>query len=127
MDPVVHLDTHVVAWLYQGDLERLRPVLHHMEGRRLVVAPMVVLELQYLYEINRLQIPAAEVVEFLANRHGLRTSVHPFADVVRVATGLTWTRDPFDRLIAAQALVEGAPLLTADRTLLANCAVARWT
>lgn len=42
------------------------------------------------------------------------------------AAGLTWTRDPFDRLIAAHAIVAGAPLLTADRTILENLPQAVW-
>lgn len=40
--------------------------------------------------------------------------------------GLTWTRDPFDRMIAAQAIVADAPLVTADRTILANLPLAVW-
>lgn len=34
-----------------------------------------------------------------------------------VVDELAWTRDPFDRLICAQALADAAPLLTADRTV----------
>jgi PIN domain nuclease of toxin-antitoxin system len=40
--------------------------------------------------------------------------------------GLTWTRDPFDRMIAAQAVVADAPLLTADETILDNLPLATW-
>jgi PIN domain nuclease of toxin-antitoxin system len=45
---------------------------------------------------------------------------------VQAAAGLTWTRDPFDRLIAAHAIVADAPLLTADRTILDNLPQAIW-
>jgi PIN domain nuclease of toxin-antitoxin system len=45
---------------------------------------------------------------------------------VQAAAGLTWTRDPFDRLIAAHAILSGAPLLTADRRILANLPQATW-
>lgn len=41
----------------------------------------------------------------------------PFIDVVRRALALSWTRDPFDRLIVAQAAVRQAPLVTKDRTI----------
>jgi PIN domain nuclease of toxin-antitoxin system len=38
---------------------------------------------------------------------------------------MTWTRDLFDRLIAAQAEVAGCELLTADRRMLEHLACAR--
>jgi PIN domain nuclease of toxin-antitoxin system len=40
--------------------------------------------------------------------------------------GLSWTHDPFDRLIAAHAIVADAPLVTADRTILENLPLATW-
>ena len=40
---------------------------------------------------------------------------------------LGWPRDPFDRLIVAHALASRATLLTADETILGNCAQARWS
>jgi PIN domain nuclease of toxin-antitoxin system len=49
-----------------------------------------------------------------------------FAEVAAAAVDLTWTRDPFDRLIAAHAVVADAPLVTADRTILANLPLATW-
>ena len=126
MEAVIHLDTHVVAWLFQGDRQRLKPIAHRLERNHLVVSPMVALELQYLFEIGRLRVPASDVLGFLLDRYGLRESGRPFADVVRVAMGLTWTRDPFDRLIAAQAMVEEVPLLTFDESLRVHCPVAVW-
>ena len=50
----------------------------------------------------------------------------PFRDVVAEAAKLTWTRDPFDRLICATARAAGASLLTKDETLLANESSAFW-
>ena len=46
--------------------------------------------------------------------------------MTKAAADLTWTRDPFDRLIAAHAIVAGAPLLTADRGILENLPLATW-
>jgi PIN domain nuclease of toxin-antitoxin system len=46
--------------------------------------------------------------------------------LAEAAVDLSWTRDPFDRLIAAHAVVAGAPLLTADRTILDNLDLATW-
>jgi PIN domain nuclease of toxin-antitoxin system len=46
--------------------------------------------------------------------------------VARAATEIRWTRDPFDRMIAAQAIVADAPLVTADRTILEHLPQATW-
>jgi PIN domain nuclease of toxin-antitoxin system len=93
---------------------------------RLFISPMVVLELEYLYETGRTTAPSHVVVEDLKHRIDLSVADTLFIDVVTAARNLTWTRDPFDRLIAAQALVENAHLLTADRTIRDNLSLAIW-
>jgi PIN domain nuclease of toxin-antitoxin system len=45
---------------------------------------------------------------------------------VQAAMSLSWTRDPFDRLIAAHAIVANSPLITADETILENLSLATW-
>jgi PIN domain nuclease of toxin-antitoxin system len=45
---------------------------------------------------------------------------------VQEATTLSWTRDPFDRLIAAHSIVANSPLITADETILENLPLATW-
>jgi len=45
---------------------------------------------------------------------------------VRAAVDLTWTRDPFDRLIDAHAIAASVPLLTADRAILEHLPLATW-
>lgn len=126
METLIHLDTHVAAWLYAGDAERLAPVRSRLSASLLVVSPMVVLELQYLYEVGRVSEPAEPIVADLMERYGVRLADTPFPRVVRRALGLTWTRDPFDRLIAAQAAVENVPLLTRDATILQAFSLAVW-
>jgi PIN domain nuclease of toxin-antitoxin system len=46
--------------------------------------------------------------------------------LVNAAQGLSWTRDPFDRLIAAHAIVADALLLTADETIRKHLPLATW-
>jgi PIN domain nuclease of toxin-antitoxin system len=63
---VIYLDTHVVVWLYAGDLELLpHGVRDLLEGEELVISPMVELELQYLYESGRTSQPGRVVVDAL--------------------------------------------------------------
>lgn len=57
---------------------------------------------------------------------GLEIAETSLAELAHTAVGLTWTRDPFDRMIAAQAVVADAPLVTGDRTILANLPLATW-
>lgn len=123
----MYVDTHVVAWLYAGETERFPPsATERLETQPLAVSPMVTLELQYLYETGRVTEPGGVVVEDLAGRIGLEVRDASFVSVVERARTLSWTRDPFDRLIAGQAALEGSLLLTADRTILEELPEAVW-
>jgi PIN domain nuclease of toxin-antitoxin system len=90
------------------------------------ISPIVELELTYLHEIGRVTEPAAAPLAALRRSIGLQILDVPFAELVHAAHGLSWTRDPFDRLLAAHAIVSDAPLLTADQTILANLSLATW-
>ena len=39
---------------------------------------------------------------------------------------MKWTRDPFDRMIAAHAITHDHDLLTKDESILAHCKNAFW-
>ena len=127
MASLTHLDTHVVAWLFAGraDLLSARARTSIEEGD-LVISPVVVLELQYLWETKRTTEPASVVVDDLASRIGLGLSQAPFPAVARKAVEMAWTRDPFDRLLVAQAALDGAPLVTKDRTIRNHYAASVW-
>lgn len=126
---MTYLDTHVVAWLAAG----LGPARLQAAGRALIagggevrISPMVRLELQYLHEIGRLGHPATDIYEQLAAEIGLRVCDAPSFAVVREAERQTWTRDPFDRLIVAQAAIHEAPLVTKDESIHAAYDRAVW-
>jgi PIN domain nuclease of toxin-antitoxin system len=124
---VIYLDTHVVVWLYAGQLFRIPESAQGlMEAEQIRVSPMVVLELEYLHEIGRLTVGGATILESLASSIGLQVCALPFHRVAVEAMGQSWTRDPFDRIIAAHALCADAPLLTKDAAILANCRKAVW-
>lgn len=127
MEAVVHLDTHVVVWLYAGDLKRIpKAVREILETHTLAISPAVVLELQYLREIKRVTESANHVVEDLAGRIDLKIDDLSFASVVTQALKLSWTRDPFDRLITAHAQARDALLVTADGSIRRHYKKARW-
>ena len=123
----MHLDTHAVVWLYIDKIGAFPAAARHLiDSEPLVVSPMVALELDLLHEVGRTERPAEVVLSGLARTVGLVITSIPFVDVVRTATDLTWTRDPIDRLICAQAVAENAILLTKDRRIRANLTLARW-
>jgi PIN domain nuclease of toxin-antitoxin system len=97
-----------------------------IESEDTFASPVVELELTYLYEVGRVTEPAVAPLQALARAIGLGIADTPMAAVTRAAVDLAWTRDPFDRLIAAHAIVAGAPLLTADRTILEHLPLATW-
>lgn len=118
MAELIHVDTHVVVWLYAGDGERFPKVARQqLETAELVASPLVSLELQYLYEIKRIAEPAARVMQDLAARLGLQVDDISSRELSAHAEHLSFTRDPFDRLIVAHAALREAPLLTADKLL----------
>jgi len=124
---MIHLDTHVVVWLYAGEVDRFpESIRKAMEEDDLCVSPAVVLELQYLREIGRISADASLILETLAASVGLTVADTPFREVIMEALPESWTRDPFDRLIVAQAKAEKARLLTKDEVILKHYAESFW-
>jgi PIN domain nuclease of toxin-antitoxin system len=80
-----------------------------------------------MHEIGRARDPAQMMLAALRKSIGLEIADISGAELAHTAAGLRWTRDPFDRMIAAHAIVADAPLVTADRTILANLPLATWT
>lgn len=110
-------------------MERRIPasVRGRIESEDAFVSPIVELELTYLYEVGRVTEPAAAPLQALARAIGLGIADIPMAAATRAAIDLAWTRDPFDRLIAADAIAADASLITADQTILKHLPRAIWS
>jgi PIN domain nuclease of toxin-antitoxin system len=125
---MTYLDTHVVAWLFAGETSLLgasaRDVLERDED--LLVSPMVVLELAFLREIGRIRPRPEDIMSYLSREIGLRICDLSFSRIVGSALNDTWTRDPFDRIIVAQASLNKAPLVTADRNMRRRYPICVW-
>lgn len=123
----LHLDTHAVVWLSQADIDRFPTVACRLlDECELRYSPMVALELAFLFEVGKSVVPAGKLLEKLEVDMGVRADETPFTVIAKVATGVTWTRDPFDRLIVATAIAAGTRLLTKDRTIHAHFPHAIW-
>ena len=111
----IYLDTHILVWLVRGERDKLGAAASQaIEECDLVVSPAVVLELELLHEIGRLRASASSIVTALTTDIGLQVCDLPFRTVVDYALKENWGRDPFDRLIVANAKAAEAPLVTKD-------------
>ena len=117
---MTYLDTHVTVRLYEGYRSSISVTAQSTVERDddLRISPLVLLEMEYLYEIKRLKLPSARIFAALESEIGLRVCHAPFPLVIHQALEERWTHDPFDRIIVAQARVNDATLITLDRTIL---------
>jgi len=123
----VYVDTHVIVWMAKGEQEHLsRSASQALESDDLFISAAVMLELELLHEIGRLRASAERTLSFLESETGLRVCPLPFHDVVTQALREKWTRDPFDRLIVANAKAAGAPLVTKDERIRKHYRRAIW-
>lgn len=117
----VLLDTHVWLWMW-GEPERMRN-----EARTIIEDPMTELnvsavsawEIAAKEAVGRLRLPVAAGIWLMDPRH--RRDVNEvsitFEHAIRAGTLPQHHRDPFDRMLVAQAQTEGLQLVTADGKL----------
>jgi PIN domain nuclease of toxin-antitoxin system len=107
------LDTHVLLWLLAGDRQRFGPdTIDALRERAAVVSAASVWEIAIKRRLGKLRAPS-NLVETVAAA-GLRllsvTAVH----AERVGELPDVHRDPFDRLLVAQASIESLTFVSAD-------------
>ncbi len=124
---MIYLDTHVAVWLASGETSRLsRRAVRLIDEEDLIISPIVLLEMELLKEIGLIRVSADNIYELLRKEIGLTTCSIDFVSVVKAASSQKWTRDPFDRIIVAQAVLSGERLLSKDEKILSHCRNALW-
>ena len=112
------LDSHLVIWS-AGILERLteqvRGVLQDTASE-LFVSSVTIAELNIKISLGKLTLPSTPVE--LARELGARPLALTWEHARQLSLLLTLHRDPFDRLLIAQAMVEKLTLITADSRIL---------
>jgi len=119
-------DTHAIIFLYADQVRIPTAVWSFLDGSELGFSPMARLELDFLYEIGRITEDPRAIIASLERDYALKLETEGWGRAAEVAATLTWTRDSFDRLITAHALVWGEPLLTKDRTIRKHYRHAFW-
>lgn len=118
---LVFLDTHVSVWLFDGLTRKLsRKTKEILEANPIRISPMVKLELQYLYEIHKINETPQTILAHLEETIDASLSESKFQHIIDIAQSLEWTRDAFDRLLVAEAKLHDAYLVSADKLIKKN-------
>ena len=125
---MTYLDTHVAVWLYAGDTKRLSDTARRQIDRAkvLAISGASVLELELLHEIGRIRVRSAQILAALYKDIGLRVCDISFDKIGSEAADIKWTREPFDRLIVANAQLQKAPLVSKDEQIRRHYRNAVW-
>ncbi len=113
------LDTHALIWLLD-DNDRLGPAVR----RQIASAPAVhvsaasVWEIAIKQELGRLAVPA-NLLDLIEEAGLQFLAIAPRHAWAVGETDSLPHRDPFDRLLITQAVLENFPFVTADRIILA--------
>jgi len=114
--PKVVLNTHFLIWI-TTDSRRLAGFPWLDRYRPWGVSPVSLLEVQFLAESGRLSVKNPEFTEAVMDDPRLVVDDAPLVTLVRHALRFGWTRDPFDRLLAAHSAARRVPLCTVDAEL----------
>lgn len=117
-------DTHPFVYHVLGRRNRIaRRALSVFDavkrGRENIIVPFTVLEeVMLLSEIGRIRLPLPfrDFVVSLRQAENFDVGVND-SDLLLEASTFTSIKDPYDRLIIAQARVAGLPLITGDRRI----------
>ncbi|MBK9030998.1 MAG: type II toxin-antitoxin system VapC family toxin [Myxococcales bacterium] len=111
---ILLLDTHALIWALE-DSPRLSPTARAaiVDGKNTVLASAASgWEIGIKRGLGRLDTP--DDLEAAIDAAGFGKRMITFADALRVAALPPHHRDPFDRMLVAQALEDGIPLVSCD-------------
>ena len=124
------LDTHCFLW-WLASPERLSAEAVAIIGDRdndILVSVASSWEIAIKYALGKLPLPTPpeEYIPSRLQRCGFGTLHIEHAHALRVATLPLHHRDPFDRMLVAQAQVDGLPIITVDRRFAAYTVEVVW-
>ncbi len=124
------LDTHVFLWALTDPrrLSRRARALVEDQANTLLVSSASAWEIATKHRLGRLVGAEAVVAGYRRNLQRLGGLELPISSehALRAGAFTVAHRDPFDRMLAAQAQIEGVPLLTEDRAFAAFDVTCIW-
>lgn len=127
MEPRVFLDTHILIWSFQREPEKISlKARTFSENAKRFVSPISLLEIDFLHEIGRVKVTTSKIISDLQEKFLFEIANDPFVSIIQEASALTWTRDPFDRLLVAHAQLHKAHLLTKDENIRKHYSKSVW-
>lgn len=117
----VLLDTHIFLWFVQGDLRLPMQWREFImgSGARFLISHVVPWEISIKYGLGKLKLDRRPVDLFPEQvaRNGFEFLPITLPHVLRQGELPPHHGDPFDRLLVAQCLVEGAKIISLDAQL----------
>ena len=111
------LDTHILYWLLYDSKQLRKSTRKVLAGsEKIFVSSVTILEIAIKVRIRKMNADIDKVIREVERRN-LHSLPVTFAHARRVAELDLVHKDPFDRLLIAQAMTEGVHLLTADPQL----------
>jgi PIN domain nuclease of toxin-antitoxin system len=112
------LDSHFLIWIVTRSrrLSRFPWLDRYLPWG---VSPIALLEIQFLSELGKVDLKPG-FHDAVRSDARFELDDPPSASLVERAIPLSWTRDPFDRLLAAHSEVRRSPMISVDEDMLEN-------
>ncbi len=112
------LDTHAFVW-WNIDPSKLSPLvlqLYKNKSNQLFLSKASIWEMQIKLNLGKLTLPASlsTIIRVQRRRNSIFIMPIKLSHIYNLATLPNHHKDPFDRLLISQALVENLPLITSD-------------
>ena len=112
------LDTHIFLWYISGDSRLAASTigLIHDPANQIILSVAFLWEIIIKYQIGKLPLPHAPETCIPRQRelHGIISASIDEASVVALGALPSLHRDPFDRILIAQAIQSGLTIITVD-------------
>jgi len=124
------LDTHAMYWYIEGDLKMSSTAesLIRNLSNEVLISPASYWEVAVKVSLGKWQLnrPFVEFVEIGLFRYGFHVLPILYNHAAHLISMPMHHRDPFDRMLIAQALAEDMPILSCDTALDAYGVVRLW-